>query len=141
MFTLALLLALSGKPTFVCVGFTAVPCDYTYSSLAQAEAEAPGQTFILTMADDKITVAMTTAKTTEEAAIMNQQLWMWQLQQMQDQVAGNTKLLYPVSPPREVPPLPLFESDAQPGVVYGIPEPPRDSPPSKNLSSETFRKL
>jgi hypothetical protein len=47
MLTLALLLTLSAQPPVVCVGITGPQCDYTYQTIAQAEAEAPPNSMLM----------------------------------------------------------------------------------------------
>ena len=47
MFTLALLLALSSKPTLVCVGFIDARCDVIYASLDQALTRGPDQSIVV----------------------------------------------------------------------------------------------
>jgi hypothetical protein len=54
MFTLALLLALSTKPTLVCVGFTDTRCDFTYATFDQAFADAPDQSLVVIARTDHL---------------------------------------------------------------------------------------
>jgi hypothetical protein len=47
MFTLALFLALSTKPTLVCVGFIDARCDVIYASLEKALTDGPDQSIVV----------------------------------------------------------------------------------------------
>jgi hypothetical protein len=55
MFSLALLLALSaGQPANVCVGHHGPECQYSYKSLAEAQAKAPDGSIVMVWVDHKL---------------------------------------------------------------------------------------
>lgn len=84
MFTLALLVALSAKPTLVCVGFIDTRCDVIYASLDRVLTDGPDQSILVAARTGHVFPLLTVI----DRSNRYEKLLMQQLNEMQRRLVG-----------------------------------------------------